>query len=207
MVSIPHHSFHIRIKRTSSHIDPPYHALGYKSPADWYNPIFDPLLAPSERPKKFLTWVSGYYEHGDSIPSLEQRNALASPRPTILNMSQDDIESGMDIKPTLPGGSDNVMLDQGIKHGLFAILREEAVYVNKTPRHSGEWSDIGLNYLWCDNSPWEMPYGALTFQEEIDEAKKLGRDMRDIHIIRLKGANHFVRMAFFDYNYTDTFSP
>ncbi|KAF9484545.1 alpha/beta-hydrolase [Pholiota conissans] len=179
-----------RIKRTVIY-DPPYHALGYKSPTNWYNPIFDSSIAPDERPKRFLTWVSGYYDHGETVFLLEQRTASADPRPTVLAMSPEDIEYGMDIRPTLPGGSDSIMLNEGIKHGLFATLREEAIYIGKYPRRGREWNDIGLKYLWCDHSIWEMPYGALTFQGEIDDAKKMGRAMREVSVVRLKGANHF----------------
>ena len=154
--------------------------------------MFDTTLAPTEGPKRFLTWVSGYYRHGESILALEQRNALLYPRPTLLTISQDDMNSAIDIEPTLPGGSDSLILQQGIRHGLFTALRTAAVYVNKTPRNARGWSDVGLNYVWCDQSEWEMPYSAINFQAELEEAKKLGKATREINIIRLRGVNHFV---------------
>lgn len=154
--------------------------------------MFDTSLAPTEGPKRFLTWVSGYYRHGDSILALEQRNALLYPRATLLTISQDDMSSAIDIEPTLPGGSDSLILRQGIRHGLFTALRTAAVYITKTPRHVRGWSDVGLNYVWCDHSVWEMPYSAITFQAELEEAKKMGKATREINIIRLRGANHFV---------------
>lgn len=176
--------------------DPPHHALGYTSPANWYNPMFDSSLAPNEGPKRFLTWVSGYYQHGDSIAALEQRTALADPRPTILTISQDDMYAAIDITPTLPGGSDSLILKQGIRHGLFAALRTGAVYLNKTPKqahaHARGWNDVGLTYVWCDHSEWEMPYGAMTFQAELEDAKKMGKATRVVNVVRLRGANHFV---------------
>ena len=37
-----------------------------------------------------------------------------------------------------------------------------------------------------------MPFSAINFQAELEEAKKLGKATREINIIRLRGANHFV---------------
>ncbi|KAF8954824.1 alpha/beta-hydrolase [Flammula alnicola] len=170
--------------------DPPYHAMGYQPPPDSYNPLFDASLALGEGPKRFPAWISGYYNHGDSAYTLEHRNTLPEPRPTILTMSALEVESALYLNPTLPGGSDDILLSKGIQHGIFTALREQALYVKDNSEHQN-WSDVELSYIWCDHSVWEMPWCTWAFQAELDEAKRIGRVIRKVTMTRLRGANHF----------------
>ena len=38
----------------------------------------------------------------------------------------------------------------------FWELKEAAFY----PAEAGEWDGLEVRYLWCDRSPWMMPWGA-----------------------------------------------
>lgn len=182
----------------SSNADPPYHALGYAPPLDFYNPLQDLSLAPEERARVFAGWVSGYYTHGESPSELEYRTAAAEPRPTMLTMSPEFVRSALCRGPGEPGGSDACLLHEGIHHGLFASTRLDALYpTNFADEETVEWRDIELRYLWCDRSVWEMPWCAWSLSAEVEQAKSDGKHMRGIHIVRVRGVNHFVSVRLY----------
>ncbi|KAF7790431.1 hypothetical protein EIP86_001386 [Pleurotus ostreatoroseus] len=173
--------------------DPPYHAIGYPPPNDFYNPLTHPSLPPGEGVKLFPAWVSGYYLHGDSPSLLEHRIALEDPKPTILSMSSDDLQDSLFNAPAIPGGSDDVLMHAGIRHGLWSAIREGALYIPVSgDARESDWDGIELRYIWCDQSVWEMPWGTWALQAELDNAKNSGRPLRNISLTRLTGANHFV---------------
>ncbi|THH15943.1 hypothetical protein EW146_g4608 [Bondarzewia mesenterica] len=175
--------------------DPPYHSLGYPPPAEFYNPLSHASLPRGEGAKLFPAWVSGYYRHGDSPSELEHRTALHEPRPTILTMSQEDVLSALHAAPTDPGGSDAILLEAGIRHGLYASLKEAALYPPTSTSletvSKNHWPDVEVRYLWCDHSVWEMPWGTWALQAELETSKRSGKRMRNIRLVRLRGANHF----------------
>ncbi|KAL5523351.1 hypothetical protein ACEPAF_1618 [Sanghuangporus sanghuang] len=175
--------------------DPPYHALGYPPPAKFYNPLSEPSLAAGEGVKLFPTWVSGYYLHGNSPAELEHRIALLEPRPTIETMSKEDIEAALFPPSANPGGSDQILMDTGIRCGLYAALRKAALYPPASPLSSGnpesDWASVTLHYVWCDRSVWEMPWGTWALQSELENAKNVGIYSRRVQFVKLDGANHF----------------
>ncbi|KAI0339752.1 alpha/beta-hydrolase [Trametopsis cervina] len=180
--------------------DPPYHALGFPPPAAFYNPLTDPSHSHGEGIKLFPVWVSGYYAHGNSPDTLEHRTPLEHPRPTLLTMTPEEVSGTRYLAPGAPGGSDQVLMQAGIQHGLFASLRERALYLSPTTdatqassdtnSYDG-WDSVELRYLWCDESPWEIPWGTWALQNELEDATKAGKRVRRIEIVRLTKANHF----------------
>ncbi|EIM81598.1 alpha/beta-hydrolase [Stereum hirsutum FP-91666 SS1] len=186
--------------------DPPYHAIGYDPPEEFYNPLSHPSLAPGEGAKIFPAWVSGYYAHGDSASELEHRIALAEPTPTILTMSPEDIQAKLHAPPAIPGGSDDLLVVTGIQHGLYDTMRRATLFFanpgvaeaeageeeGEEEAVRGDWKGIELRYIWCDRSVWEVPWGTWALQAELQEARKAGKETRNVVLVRLKGANHFV---------------
>ncbi|KAL5522412.1 hypothetical protein ACEPAG_8428 [Sanghuangporus baumii] len=175
--------------------DPPYHALGYPPPAKFYNPLSEPSLAAGEGVKLFPSWVSGYYLHGNSSAELEHRNALPEPRPTIETMSKEDIEAALFPPPANPGGSDQILMDTGIRCGLYAALRKAALFPPASSLSNSKlesyWASVTLRYVWCDRSVWEMSWGTWALQSELENAKNVGIYSRKIQFVKLDGANHF----------------
>lgn len=189
----------LRLHSCRSSTDPPYHALGYPPPSDFYNPLTHPSLPPGEGAKIFPAWVSGYYAHGSSASELEHRTALEVPAPTISTMSPDDVHAALYAPPAVPGGSDDVLMHVGIDHGLWTTLRRKALRLSvdvdsnaNLQQSQSRWSDVELRYIWCDHSVWEMPWGAWALQAELQQAKDAGEPLRRITLTRLNGANHFV---------------
>src|SRR6266702_2358914 len=70
-------SFVLLILLRAHHLRPMAQLLGYH-PFELYNPLSDPSVAPSERGKVFLTWVSRYYAHGHIMISNGLHDSWAS---------------------------------------------------------------------------------------------------------------------------------
>lgn len=137
------------------------------------------------------------------MSKLEFRTPQENPPPTLSTLSHEDASRVLSLQPILPGGSDQLLLDSGIRTGLFASLRDLALFSPaqaSAPTNSAEdWSKIKLRYIWCEKSVWEMPWGVKNLQQDIENARKSGRTTREVEIVQLPAANHFVSffLAFF----------
>ncbi|KAL5531023.1 hypothetical protein ACEPAG_3899 [Sanghuangporus baumii] len=176
--------------------DPPYHFLGYAPPETFYNPLAELSESPEQVLRKFQAYVSGYYSHGELPRGLELRNPASQPRPTFETMSSDEIESSMYPSPALPGRSDTLLFEAGIQHGLFRELKDEVLYRCTSTTSIDDvldaWNNVKVRYIWCDHSPWEVPWGVWSMQAELEAAKTLGKPViRQIEFVRVEGANHF----------------
>ncbi|KAF5327575.1 hypothetical protein D9619_004340 [Psilocybe cf. subviscida] len=162
-----------------------------KPPPGLCDPLFDPSLSPDEVLKVFPLWVSTYYAHGEDL-NKPQAKALDCPPPTILSMDPSDMQRCLEINPVHSGGSDERLLSLGVKLGLFARLREEAICLDKEgPYTDKSWGDVEIKYVWCDQSTWEIPWGAVRLQADLEDSKKSGRVTRKIDMLRLRGGNYF----------------
>ena len=65
--------------------------MGYAPPEDPYNPLFDPALG-ADAPRAFASWVSGYFQHGDTADAIERRVPLADPPPTLSILTDEERE-------------------------------------------------------------------------------------------------------------------
>lgn len=174
--------------------DPPCHALGIDLPEDKYHPLEDESIPPAERPLAFSKWVTGFFTHGSTPETLERRNPVANPPPTILTLTPEELSSSFLPQPAGPGGSDLLQLNGGISSGLNKVMKDKAIYFTGPEGDEDQddrWQDVELRYLWCDRSVYEMPWGTWAFRKEIEEAEKKGLKMRKITIVCLEGANHF----------------
>ncbi|KAA1472012.1 hypothetical protein DENSPDRAFT_777531 [Dentipellis sp. KUC8613] len=161
--------------------DVPYHVLGYSPPSVSYHPMTDPSLSALERLQAFAAWVSGYFNHGRSGNSLELKQPLLDPQPTILSMSDAEQQSCLHLGPGAPGGSDLMLMTEGARHGVFALLKEDALYLKPELGNDGDpVEELEVVYLWCDQSVWEMPWGARALQSELGDARKLRKPTRNI---------------------------
>ncbi|KAI0702380.1 alpha/beta-hydrolase [Cerioporus squamosus] len=182
------------IRRVILH-DPPYHILGFPPPADPYNPLSDPAIKPADRTRAFANWVSGYYAHGATSDTLERRTPLASPPPTLSTLTDADRAAALYPAPGDPGGSDALLLVGGIQSGAFAALFERAIALPTSQAESevtDGWADVEVRNVWCDRSVWEMPWSVWHLRAKLESEKKAGKALRDVTLLRLRGANHFV---------------
>ncbi|TFY73971.1 hypothetical protein EWM64_g10040 [Hericium alpestre] len=195
------HPGHSKLRRHLRRViiyDLVYIFLGYAPPAGAYNPLQDDSLDPEKKTLTFAAWVSGYYNHGESVTELEFKAPLASPAPTILTMSEEDRQSVLHPMPGDAGGSDMKLFENGIRCGLYRTLKEDALYLKDGaseatggPTTDDSWRDIEVLYLWCDRSVWELPFGVRMFKKELAKAKEGGKAMRNIKFSRMRGSNHF----------------
>ncbi|KAI0334193.1 hypothetical protein GY45DRAFT_1318644 [Cubamyces sp. BRFM 1775] len=176
-------------------LDPPHHSLGYPVPDDPYNPLFDESIPVEDRGSAFATWVSGYYIHGDSPDKLERRTPLRDPPSTLSTFTPEEVQQMLCSPPGAPGGSDMVVMNIGIKVGLYDALRKEALYLPAGgPAESGNiWEDVEVRYVSCEHSVWEMPWGTMSLQRELEAARTQSLPMRNVRLVFVKGTNHFVQ--------------
>ncbi|KAH9850910.1 hypothetical protein C2E23DRAFT_266108 [Lenzites betulinus] len=169
--------------------EPSYRLLGLPSPAPpGYHPLFDPSVAPDDRDQMFSHWVSGYYDHGDTFETLEQKTPLQSPPPTITALTPEEIAHALYLPPGVPGGSDELLLRTGIRLDAFKRLKDLALYLG-----DGEsaWPDVEVCYVSCGRSVWELPWGTWELQHEVEAANQNGVPMRRVRMVRIQEANHF----------------
>ncbi len=157
---------------------------------------------------RFMTWISGYFLHGEPYKSdgstLERSNTQPSPPPTVDTLTEEERESAVP-PPGEQGGSDQILYVRGISSGVFNTLREGALLlrasgVQDPDRRASDsdssleaaWPNIEVRYVWCDQSVWEVIWGVMSMKCELEEAKKAGKDIRNVKYLRLEGSNHFV---------------
>ncbi|KAI9436612.1 alpha/beta-hydrolase [Lactarius indigo] len=174
--------------------DPPPHLLGYHPPA-MYDPLSDPSVASGEHTKVFLTWVTGYFSHGDTLETLA-RNVLSEPRSSIENMSPEDLLQNVYEEGAKPDNMDLLMIYNGVKQGTFDRLHDAALFPINATASDKEWGDIEFRFVWCDRTIGLIVWGAWAFKAEMAESAKQGKDsvkkrMRKSSVVRMHGANHF----------------
>ena len=67
-------------------------------------------------------------------------------------------------------------------HGVLGPLKDGAFYLRDVPPAPGAegWLEVEVRYVWCENSVWEMPLGYHLLSTELEEARKAGRQVRDV---------------------------
>ncbi|KAJ2977075.1 hypothetical protein NUW54_g11466 [Trametes sanguinea] len=175
-------------------LDPPHHVLGYPLPENPYNPLFDPTIPAEERERAFTNWVSGYYVHGDTPDTLERKTPLLDPPPTLSTLTPEEISRTLSLGPGAPGGSDAHLLHFGIKLGLYEPLRKGALYQPPQDLESGDaLRNVEVRYVSCERSVWEMPWGTMYLEKELEDARVKRLPLRNVRLVFVKDANHFVQ--------------
>lgn len=168
--------------------DPVPQVLGYHPPG-LYDPLRDPSVAPGEHGKVFAKWVSGYYAHGDTLETLAQRDALSEPRPSVENMSPEELMQNVYGEAARPDGMDILLAYCCSRQGTFDRLHEAALFPSQATANEREWGEIELRFVWCDHSIWLIVWGARAFKAEMVDSEK--KRMRKSSMVRMHGANHF----------------
>ena len=184
--------------------DPPYHALGYPTPANSYNPLFDFQISTEERHSKFGAWITSYFVHSPSARDpatpvgdlmkgiLAQRETHPSKKPTTINITHDDtgISTGIEV------------ISSG--HGDLFSLEEYARPVHKTVCIRALFGDlnetsgppvlpkVNISYIWCTESVWETVFAMRCLQQDIALPPDYHYSQRSVKFIPLEGGNHFV---------------
>lgn len=160
-----------------------------------YNPLFDIDLLPEEREYVFARWVSGYFEHGDTVETLALKTPLPKPPSTLLTFTAEDMERVLCLPPGAPGGSEALLLHGGIAVGLWNDLREAALALPSSEGGSNgdAWREVEVRNVTCERSVCECLFAWMCLREEVEAAKAKGCPTRDVRFVLIKGANHFVR--------------
>ncbi|KAH9890434.1 Alpha/Beta hydrolase protein [Cubamyces lactineus] len=177
--------------------DSSHFCYGFAPPPNSYQPLLDASLSEEERVLRFGIYITGYYAHGDvwadGPSALEFRTPLADPSPTGSRMTPEELAETTSAEPQVPGGSEGLLAQMMVAHGVIVAAREGAFYPKPAVEGASNWENVEVRHLWCDRSVWEMPWGTKRLTEEIEEAKKAGKHVRDVVFARLKGGNHFAQ--------------
>ncbi|PIL34405.1 hypothetical protein GSI_03180 [Ganoderma sinense ZZ0214-1] len=173
--------------------DPPHLALGFSPPEGVYFPFVNPAIPPEDLVEAFCVWVTGVVTHGETCTAdtLDLGEPPASLPSTFRNLTAEERCSVVDPVPADPrGGSDTTLMNAALFSGAFAVLREEALRVRAPGDGLGGWDAVEVRHVWCDASPWPMPWAATCLREDVAGKRKAGGSVRDLAFTRLRGANH-----------------
>ncbi|KAI0776698.1 hypothetical protein BD413DRAFT_522025 [Trametes elegans] len=192
--------------RRVSFLDGPALILGYPYPENPYHPLFDEEIPVPERETAFALWVSGYYTHGDTPDTLERKKFVSDPPPTFKALTQEEKDAAMCLAPGAPGGADLLLLNTGLKVGLFGALWKPVLYLAEGGEGDA-WRDVEVCYVSCERSVWDMPWGIMCLTKELEEARAQGKRTRNVRTVFIKGANHFVSSTTYCFDRCNGLTP
>ena len=175
--------------------DPPNVILGIPAIPSAISPLVDPSLPIQDVTAHFAVWCSGHYDNGDSPDEYQYGDHLGTPPPTVSILTHEEREATLHTVPGDPrGGSDHLLMLGGVPSGVFAGIRKAAL---RLPAADAEcmgdpWGDVEVRHLWCDRSPWVIPWAVTNMRRELEAETKAGSALRNVTFFRVRGANHFV---------------
>ncbi|KAI1789099.1 hypothetical protein LXA43DRAFT_1022497 [Ganoderma leucocontextum] len=175
--------------------DASYSVLGFPTIPNATAPLNDPSIPYQDVTARFAVWCSAYFDNGESSDKYQYDNHLASPPPTVSILTQEEREATFHPVPGDPrGGSDQLLMRYGAQSGVFTVLRKSALRLPPTSAQSmgDSWRDVEVRHLWCDRSPWVIPWAETNMRRELEEERKAGIVLRNVTFFRMRGANHFV---------------
>lgn len=158
-----------------------------------YIPIFDTAIPLEERIPVFLNWITGYFPHGDTPETLEDKTPLQDPPPTAAALTPQQLADLTCMAPGTTGGSDDDLVFAGSSLGLFKSLKERALYLPEGADGSDAWHKVEIRSVTCERSISPTLWGRIMLKKEYEEAKAKSLPIRDIQFVAIPGANHFVR--------------
>jgi hypothetical protein len=182
-------------------VDAPHHALGYRTPDNAYNPLFDPKIPAAQRQTRFRSWVTSYWVHSpatldrdpslrDPLIGLEQHTPNPLKQTTQTNISAADVEAGFETI-SITHGDPIALLPQARPvhedvrlRAIFGDLNGTSVPVSLP--------NVGISYIWCTQSVWETVLAARLLKEEIASPPGYHYTVRPVEFFALEG-NHYVR--------------
>ena len=163
--------------------------FNYPRIKDAFEPFLDPAHA-QEKGTNLLDWISGYFDHGDTVETLEQLHPMDDPAPTLRNVAPEELPNIVCFAPASPDGTDQMLVVGAHRSGFFGELWKQAFEIPEGAKD--EWRDLEFRLVWCDRSMYVCVHGAWGLQAEVGEAREKGRSVRDVKFTRIRGGNHFV---------------
>ncbi|KAI0712946.1 hypothetical protein C8T65DRAFT_646206 [Cerioporus squamosus] len=156
--------------------DAPTFFFGYPRPDRAFNPFLDPGtgIDVADEPHD---WLSGYYTHGSTVDTLAFRTPARDRPPTIERMTIAERA--------------NCLYRAGVFRDLWQAALELAA-VGDGRLRGNDLRDVEVRVMWCDRSVWETTHAAWCVAAELEDAREKGRLVREVHLARVRGGNHFV---------------
>ena len=180
-------------EQVSTLLDTSYNIMGYAPPPNHYHPLADDEIPPAEGVRMFTLWLSGYYTHDLARDKLEMKTPDAEPSPTLSRLGPKQVQAYFDPKLAALGEADMMLIRAAFRNGAFERQRRLALgLAGETTGQEDRWLGVPLRYLLCEGSVWEMPWSAICLRRELEEGRRSNRTIREVSIVPLARANHFV---------------
>lgn len=193
-----------------------YSTIGYPHPEGAYHPLMDKSVPEQMRGAYFGTWVSSYYPHpyyanskpGVS-PQLERtmKNLIMHTpkegdsgfkKSTFETLTPDELLAGVDPKP----GPRSEALVYAIP---LETIHEVALgtflldHPLQLPEEAGtddekDMPTVRVCVIFCQQSLWSEQWSHWELEKEVEKWRGEGRKRRDMNIVTIPGANHFVSL-------------
>ena len=169
--------------------------FGYPTPPDPIAPQNDPSFTKEQRSVVFSKWVTSYFQHPfyqveQSLPEKSTSNLFqAIPEgvakyrpPSIESFTKADIESCIEVEAG----------DKDLK--LFMKLSQRAVHdlTFGTFFDNNSDLDIKVTVIYGRATIWMALWAVWKLEEELDQWRTEGKDLREIELAEIPGGNHFV---------------
>ncbi|KAK1235463.1 hypothetical protein PQX77_001315 [Marasmius sp. AFHP31] len=189
--------------------DTSHTTLGYPTPSNLdgknlYTPWSDPNAENSHQVfEKLVPWVCSRYQYEYAAREVDDRDDFI-PTPTLESLkktglldrtedcftdswSEGELERLTEKEATFPERSDMALLARQtiFENATRKVLFDE--YVAKT-----FFPNLSITYLYAPHSIWICVLGYTETRRRYEELANLGRAIRPIEFVELKGADHFV---------------
>ncbi|KAI0775395.1 Alpha/Beta hydrolase protein [Irpex lacteus] len=172
--------------------DAPNIAFGIADPPKTTYPLKSLSMSTEEAHDAFLTWTSTYWQPFPDLKSVDS-TSIQQRKPMT------DISSDPQYKPTrdrrAPAEIEGIM-HAPVKYRIGPALVDWKVFMANTRRAlfdtRGTWKGVNVLMSYGDMGPWTTQWAARVMTEMLAEPKGDGEQRRDVKIVCLENANHFL---------------
>ncbi|KAH9916608.1 uncharacterized protein BXZ73DRAFT_105801 [Epithele typhae] len=160
-------------------------------------PMIDPApMRPEERLARFDDWITSYFPHAHPATPESLRAATAAPLAHPPRTDPDSARTRHTPVPHEAPPADQLLFRATAPHGTAGAMKER--WLHRVPGQGAggaDWRGLETWFVLCEKTYWEAVWGAHMMGREIAERREKGEEVREVRILTLKGANHFVSTA------------
>jgi hypothetical protein len=129
---------------------------------------------------------------------------LSEPRPSIENMSPEDLTRNVYEEGAQPDHMDMLLARSDYRQGAFERLHKAALSPSQDTASEREWGEIEFRFVWCDRAAWLLVWSAWEFKAEITEKARLGEEADEKVLDGLHTWGEPLRRCLFSFAVMDT---
>ena len=180
--------------------DPPAMMLGIPFPPGVTTPIHDPSLSETDKPQKFIHWISSYFNPLSS-PKCITDEALRS-RHDMYEATDDDryLPVSLRLKPSelrslvYPEAYSRIGVMLAYAPEVYSQALQNAIFDTR-----GRWGHLRVVGLWPDMTIWTCSLAHRALSDMLATPPVSGRVRRNVEMVELHDANHVVGIKLLAY--------